>query len=66
MSDEPVLDYTINDPASVECPFCHGKMNLEDEIKGMVEYDIECHHCARWLILKTNTEVLAYKPEALH
>jgi hypothetical protein len=63
--DLPNLDYTINDPAFVECPFCHKTMNLEDELKGMVEYDINCHHCARWIIIKTTTEVLAYRPEAL-
>jgi hypothetical protein len=65
MSDEIVLDYTINDPSAVTCPYCHGVMNLEDELAGVLEVSTQCHLCYRDIILKITTEVLAWKPEAL-
>jgi len=65
MSDE--MNYTINDPSSVECPYCHGNMDLEDEVMSNSEYNVECEHCGRELHLKIDVEVtvLAWKPESI-
>lgn len=61
------MDYTINDPASVECPYCHEKMDLADEIAGMIDYDTVCFACNRGIHCKVNVEVtvLAWKEEAI-
>lgn len=65
MSDE--MNYTINDPTSVECPYCHEKMDLEDEVMSCCEYNMKCEHCGKPLHLQIDVEVtvLAWKPEAV-
>ena len=64
MSDE--MDYTINDPASVECPYCGEDMDLEGEVMSNNQYNMDCEHCGRPLVVKVDVEVtvLAWKPEA--
>lgn len=66
MSDQPSLDYTINDPTSVECPYCHAKMNLDQEIAGVTEYNTHCDLCGQeiWCEVQVDVNVLAWKPEA--
>lgn len=66
MSDQPSLDYTINDPSEVECPYCHAKVNLEQEIAGCSEYNTRCVTCGKefWCEVQVDVNVLAWKPEA--
>lgn len=66
MIDQPELDYTINDPSSVECPHCHEKMDLSLELlAGMIEYELCCPRCEQTVILQIGQEitVVARKPE---
>jgi DNA-directed RNA polymerase subunit RPC12/RpoP len=72
MGDLPNLDYTINDPAAVECPYCHEKMEFDDQMVGEMSDSpggagMNCDHCNRRLTIKINIDVtvLAWKPEAL-
>jgi len=71
MSDEAVLPYTINDPSSVECPYCHKTWELDDQSCGEISDYPEgqatlCSHCGRELVIRVNYEIIvqAWKVEA--
>ena len=66
MIDEPSLGYTINDVAKVECPYCRESMDLSEQVAGKDEFERECDHCGRQLLIQVDVEVtvLAWKPEA--
>jgi hypothetical protein len=65
MSDE--LNYTVNDPSQVECPYCHKSMDLAAQLLAVYEYDTACQHCGRSITLQIEHEitVVAWKPEAM-
>jgi hypothetical protein len=68
MSDQPDLDYTINDDTEVECPYCHKTMYMVDAIHEIANpsFDRECDHCERMVHFDVDYDVtvLAWKPEA--
>lgn len=67
MSDQPDLDYTINDPSSVECPHCHKKLDISGLIDGKTAFGGDCDHCNRYIQFEVQHDVtvLAWKPGAL-
>jgi len=65
MNDQPSLDYTINDPSSVECPHCHEKMDLSGlGLENGREWGGHCELCQKYIQFEVQTDVtvLAYKP----
>jgi hypothetical protein len=72
MGDLPITDYTINNPASIECPYCHQTWQLDDQSCGEISDYPEgqttlCTRCERELVIKVSYDIIvqAWKPEAL-
>ena len=68
MSDE--LPYTINDPSSVECPYCHDTTEYDDQmVEEISDYpdgqNTSCPNCGRTIKIQVRIDVsvLAWKVE---